>query len=414
MKLNDYIFLANKNLSRRKRTVIVNTILISVSTIIFVLGLSFTRCFMNTVNKAILNNPSYRTIVVLGVEENEQDNIIQKIKEDKNIAMVLREKEYNTYVELKNIGTESINKSVGLNGASESVSPQVISGRNIKNDDEDVCIIPKKLFFYSGREDFNKDDYIDGENLIGKKIKIEYHSRDDSREEINNIFYKELEIIGVYNADEYVMDGNDLFVPFSIVNKIRTDIEENWIKDPNTHYSGGNSIYAIVNNSLNVEESFERIQTLGYRSLIRSTTNTLIVVIINTIVGIVVGVFVLIVLINITSSTIKSIDERKYEIGMLKAIGYKNKNIQIILLIENLIIGIRSYLVGLVFAIIGMKIMQIKIFEKNYDFYPFNIKLNIVICLMASIIAVLVPIISTLFSSRRVYSKTAISLSKER
>jgi len=138
----------------------------------------------------------------------------------------------------------------------------------------------------------------------------------------------ELEIIGVYNAEEYIMDGNDLFVPFSIISKIENDREENWIKDPNTIYAGSNMIYAIVNNALNLDESFEKISSLGYRSIIRSTTNTAIIIVINTVVGIIVGVFLLIVLINITSSTLKSIDERKYEIGMLKAIGYKNRNIQ--------------------------------------------------------------------------------------
>lgn len=414
MRLVDYIFLANKNLSRRKKTVIINTILISISTIIFILGLSFTKCFMSVVNKAILNNPSYRTIVVMGIKENDKDNIIEKIKEDKNIAMVVNEKEYNTYATLKNIDTVTINKGIDLNGASESVSPQVISGRNIKNSDENVCIIPKKVNFYSRGDVLDKDEYIDGEKLIGKKITIEYSSRDDIKEEINKTFSKELEIIGVYDGDEYVVDGNEFYVPFTVVSKIRNDIEENWIKEPNTVYSGGNNIYAIVNNSLNTEKSFEKIQALGYRAIIRSTTNTLIVVVINTIVGIVVVVFLLIVLINITSSTIRSIDERKYEIGMLKAIGYKNKNIRKLLLVENLIIGVRAYLIGLIVSIIGMKIMQINIFEKNYDFYPFNIRVDVIICLVASIITVVVPTLATLFSSKKLYSKTAISLSKER
>lgn len=414
MKLVDYIFLANKNLSRRKKTVIVNTILICISTIIFILGLSFTKSFMNVVNRAILNNPSYRTIVIMGIDESDRDSVIEKIKEDKNIAMVVSEKEYNTYVELKTIGTETINEHVGLNGASESVSPQVICGRNIRNSDENVCIIPKKVSFYSGKEDYNKDEYIDGETLIGKKITIEYNARDDIKKEVSKKFSKELEIIGVYDGDEYVVDGNEFYVPFSVISKIRHDIDKNWIKNPNTVYSGGNNVFAIVNNSLNTDASFEKIQSLGYRAIIRSTTNTLIVVVVNTIVGIVVAVFLLIVLVNITSSTIRSIDERKYEIGMLKAIGYKNRNIKKLLLIENLIIGLRSYLIGLVISIIGMEIMKKNIFDKNIDFYPFNMKIDIIICLIAGIIAIVVPTLATLFSNRKVNSKTVVSLSKER
>ena len=416
MRLLDYIFLAKKNLSRRKKSVIVNSILIFISTVIFVLGLSFTKCFMNSINRAILKNPSYRTIVLTGVKEEEQDSVIKKIEEDKNIAKVLKNKEYVTSANLKTIDNINIGEYVSLNGANENITPQVIAGRNIRDIDVSVCIIPKKVFFYSGKEDFNKDDYIDGESLIGKKISLEYYSRDDSKgsSEINKTFLLELEIIGVYNAEEYIMDGNDLFVPFSIISKIENDREENWIKDPNTIYAGSNMIYAIVNNALNLDESFEKISSLGYRSIIRSTTNTAIIIVINTVVGIIVGVFLLIVLINITSSTLKSIDERKYEIGMLKAIGYKNRNIQKLFLIENVIIGARAYLIGLIIAIISMYIMQINIFEKNYDFYLLNIRIDLAICIMAGATMILVPILATLFSSKTIYKKTAISLSKER
>lgn len=416
MRLLDYIFLAKKNLSRRKKSVIVNSILIFISTVIFVLGLSFTKCFMNSINRAILKNPSYRTIVLTGVKEEEQDSVIKKIEEDKNIAKVLKNKEYVTSANLKTIDNINIGEYVSLNGANENITPQVIAGRNIRDIDVSVCIIPKKVFFYSGKEDFNKDDYIDGESLIGKKISLEYYSRDDSKgsSEINKTFLLELEIIGVYNAEEYIMDGNDLFVPFSIISKIENDREENWIKDPNTIYAGSNMIYAIVNNALNLDESFEKISSLGYRSIIRSTTNTAIIIVINTVVGIIVGVFLLIVLINITSSTLKSIDERKYEIGMLKAIGYKNRNIQKLFLIENVIIGARAYLIGLIIAIINMYIMQINIFEKNYDFYLLNIRIDLAICIMAGATMIIVPILATLFSSKTIYKKTAISLSKER
>lgn len=416
MRLLDYIFLAKKNLSRRKKSVIVNSILIFISTVIFVLGLSFTKCFMNSINRAILKNPSYRTIVLTGVKEEEQDSVIKKIEEDKNIAKVLKNKEYVTSANLKTIDNINIGEYVSLNGANENITPQVIAGRNIRDIDVSVCIIPKKVFFYSGKEDFNKDDYIDGESLIGKKISLEYYSRDDSKgsSEINKTFLLELEIIGVYNAEEYIMDGNDLFVPFSIISKIENDREENWIKDPNTIYAGSNMIYAIVNNALNLDESFEKISSLGYRSIIRSTTNTAIIIVINTVVGIIVGVFLLIVLINITSSTLKSIDERKYEIGMLKAIGYKNRNIQKLFLIENVIIGARAYLIGLIIAIISMYIMQINIFEKNYDFYLLNIRIDLAICIMAGATMIIVPILATLFSSKTIYKKTVISLSKER
>jgi len=61
-----------------------------------------------------------------------------------------------------------------------------------------------------------------------------------------------------------------------------------------------------------------------------------------------------------------------------------------------------------------MYIMQINIFEKNYDFYLLNIRIDLAICIMAGATMIIVPILATLFSSKTIYKKTAISLSKER
>ena len=81
MKIKDYIFLANKNLSRRKGMVITNTILISVAVIIFVLAFSFTSSLSDTIERAVYNNLSYRTIVITGIPKYSVDEVIEKVVE---------------------------------------------------------------------------------------------------------------------------------------------------------------------------------------------------------------------------------------------------------------------------------------------------------------------------------------------
>jgi ABC-type antimicrobial peptide transport system permease subunit len=417
MKIIDYIYLANKNLSRRKGSVILNTILIAISVIILILVISFTNSLKDTIDRAIVNNISYRTIVITGVKE-KQDELIKKIYDDENIIKVIKDSEYNSHGTISKIDNVESNYSISLIGSDVNTQPYVIKGRNIKEGETKVCIVPSKYFLDSVYVNYNKDNYINGEDLLGKKISIEYYAYDCSLGDYNAKKYKtfndEYEVIGVYDSDENYMYGDDCFIAFSDIYEINKNVEDYNIPDPNTNYSSSNTLYAIVNNSLNVETSLEKIQQLGYRALVRSTANTQIVYIINVVTSIVLAVLIVIIVANITTSSIKSITERQYEVGMLKAMGYKNKNIKGILLCENLIISIRAYIIGFLISFIVMKLLQINLFSKYVELDQLNINLNIRICILALIGSVLVPVISNVLSGRKMFKRTPVSLNKER
>ena len=220
-------------------------------------------------------------------------------------------------------------------------------------------------------------------------------------------------MIGIYDVDEYPFEDN-LFVSFEDVIKINKNVEENTVLNPNVIYSGPDEqIIAYVDNSLNLNNTMEKVEELGYRCIVRSTVNTYIVVIINVVTAIVLSVLMIIVLSSITTSSIKAIDDRKYEIGILKAIGYKNKNIKTILLFENLIIGIRAYLIGLIISIISMYLIKIFIFNKNIDFDRLNVNLNVWVCIVALIFSILIPTIASYLGGKGIFKKTPLSLNKE-
>lgn len=163
---------------------------------------------------------------------------------------------------------------------------------------------------------------------------------------------------------------------------------------------------------MNLDSTLEKVEELGYRCIVRSTANTYIVVIINVVTVIVISILMLIVLFSITTSSIKAINDRKYEIGMLKAIGYKNKNIKIMLLFENLVIGIGAYLIGLVISIISMYSLKIFVFSKNIDFDKLDVNLNIWVCLIALIFSIIVPTIASYLGGKGIFNKTPLSLNK--
>lgn len=416
MKIRDYIFLATKNLSRRKKTIIVNSILIFIAVFVFITALSFSNSIKRNMDRAILKNISYRSIVVTGIPKSDAENVMNKVGQIENVIKVIPSEEYTTGEKIIKIGQYEYSGNLSIIGSDETTQPNIVKGRGIKAGEQNVCIIPKKFYTDYTVFNYDKTKYIDGEELLGKKIEIEYYSYDESSDDvkIKDRYTKEFEVIGIYNAEENAIEANTAFVSYADLEEIIKNREDNTIRNPNVIYSNNSSIIAIVDNSLNVETALLEIQNLGYRAIVRSVANIQLVNIIN-IVTIIVSTFLIVIaVINIAGSSIKSIYERKYEIGMMKAIGYKNKEISRILFTENLIISIGAYVLALIVSILSMQIMRKKIFEKFYELDNMGIKMDFKICLIALVVAIIVPTISSLICGKKVFRETPVSLNKER
>ena len=174
-------------------------------------------------------------------------------------------------------------------------------------------------------------------------------------------------------------------------------------------FSSGQELDNLMSLVVEIDEKLGEILEYSYSQKFVYLTASPI----NVVTGIVLSVLMIIVLSSITRSSIKAIDDRKYEIGILKAIGYKNKNIKTILLFENLIIGIRAYLIGLIISIISMYLIKIFIFNKNIDFDRLNVNLNVWVCIVALIFSILIPTIASYLGGKGIFKKTPLSLNKE-
>lgn len=418
MKISDYIFLAKKNLSRRKGSVISITILITIAVIISILSFSFTTSLQNSMDKAINKNISYRTIAVMGAKEYTLEDEIKKIEEDENLSKVVDIKDYEGYVNLLELADDFDSQMVCLMGTNKDLQPNVVKGRNFGDDEEKVCIVPDKLYTDYSSESYDKDKYIDGKSLIGKEITIEYYAFDYSNGDTNPIknktFNEEYTVVGVYAPQESLMGGDVIFVKFSDLRRINQNVKDNTILDPKVRYSSNTTVMAIVNDAENVDSSLKRIESLGYRAVVRSTIDTNIVLIVNIATDIVLVILASIILTNIVTSSIRAISERKYEIGIMKAIGYKNSNIQLIMLCENMIIGVRAYLIGLIISVITKECLTKFLIDKNYSLSQLNIKINVNICIIVILIIIVCHVISSVLASKKFLKETPVSLNKER
>lgn len=415
MRINDYIRLATKNISRRKRSVVVSVVLVSLSMLIFIIALSFTRCFLDSMERAINKNISYRSIAIMDYGGVSQEDMIEKISQIPNIEKVVSQDRYEIGADIKKVENENVNGELILQGADKGIAPNITFGRNFYENEKGVCIIPEKFYPYDLYEDFNKDKIIDGKNLVGQEIEIKYYAYDytSHNRKIYKEFKKKLQVIGTYDQDDSLNYYNCCYVSFDDIDDMLIDIEMNSKLNEDIIYVKNNGIVAIVNEAKNVEAALENINEVECRATIRSVANTELINVIDIVAFIISSFLIIIAIINISLSSIKSMMERKYEIGMLKAIGYKNRNIQGILFAENLLIGIISYIVTIILAIVINYFIQLKIVLVNFQLQQIGLKLNTTICIIALIISIIAPTLSSVFCNKKALKMSSVSLSKE-
>ena len=162
-----------------------------------------------------------------------------------------------------------------------------------------------------------------------------------------------------------------------------------------------------------MENAINDIQKLGYRAMPKSTANIDLVNIVNIVAILVTSIILIIVISNLIISSIKAINERSYEIGMLKAIGYKNSNIQNIVFTENLIIGFMSYVITIILACLIMLIIKYVVISGNYELEIINFKLNFAVCLIAFAISTIVTLLTAKISAQKALAKTIVQLNRE-
>ena len=143
MKIRDYIFLAFKNITRRKKGIVSNVILIAISVIISTLVLSFSISFGNYMNRALVNNIAYRSIVVLGVSEDRQQEVIEDLESIEHVLRVVLETEERTMttIYINNLDEFSDLNTISFRGANSNTQPEVILGRKIRDGEKHKDLI---------------------------------------------------------------------------------------------------------------------------------------------------------------------------------------------------------------------------------------------------------------------------------
>lgn len=292
----------------------------------------------------------------------------------------------------------------------------VIAGKNLDESPTFSCIIPQ--LFYPFDEDVyatNGLDYLDSESLIGKTLTLlpsggyftfDYFDGAESKRTEIPEFEVKLTIVGVYYSSPtsdggpstiFVSEETGKELVKTAVNNAKGGKEEleNFINHPEYH-----NIHITVDDFDNIDYVYDELQKmniyviegteLGINPETPMITNlfTILSVFLTT------STF-LVTFILMLYFSVDTVKNKKEEIGLMKAVGYKNGQIFSIIMLEQLLTTLKGFAIGAAISATVITVIDLIFSNGSYAnrIFIVNPTLYLLITAVALLIAILVPII---------------------
>lgn len=416
MKILDSISMAFLDIKRRKTRTILTVFALSVGTFLLLMMLGAGDTLGNKIKdmfesigdtNIIQVNPSkydpkdmQMTMNMTSDGENQKKNNIKMMEnQDKSQKDNFKKIDNET---LKNISEISGVKDViaHLNGKISSVE---IEGENTK--DEEAHLVGINLDYNIYKEEEikigetlkDKNDVVIGagylkkigveksEELIGKKIKLKQEFPKINGVEVKAPKIIEGKIVGIQEKEKPIVTS------YTVVNEFMTYMndDKDYFNEHGYDRVGvtGEEPSDIINITKIIREDYEYMAfNMQDMTIMLDSSLTLIKSIFS-----IAGIIVLIVgsfgLVNTMTMTIQ---ERKQNIGVMKAVGAKKSSIRFIYIIESAIISVMSAILGVLLSILVAIIIK-NIKGIDVPITTINISLSIIFSIVVGVIAGLLP-----------------------
>lgn len=409
---NRYIYLAMMNLSRRKITVIINIVIITISLFVILMSSTVSESVDSYLDKYIYSSLNFRTvdIGIFKLQEGQKEKIEKIANREEHIIDFYHEN-WGASVKIKNTSVSNFFEpykekdffgELSLNTFTKAYEDVILIGDFSEKGATEVGIIPKR-FYPSGSFQIGtlkeENEFINGESLIGESITIEYYARDYSKEEMPIIktFSYTFKVVGVYDILPNMDDPYDVLIPYEDMELINHNLDQ---------YNEGLSedfciTYSVVVDDYNyVNSVIEILRNNGLSGMPRSEMGSFAKIASYIILsGYILGVIILLVgLVNIALTTLKSIEKRTGEIGLLKAIGYRNSHLLTIVGVEAITIGTMSFMLSTIIYVVLIVVSK-QIISNNLSIYmqQFTLEFNVLQVLINGVISIVIPLISSIF-----------------
>lgn len=411
MTLYGKALIVKANLFRRKKSLISNLLFLVLLFLIIILTISFQSSLSTYITNSTLNNVDCRSIFVETATHGELEKAMEAVSKIEHVVAVYpQDGHYNMNGMTSFRNNENMDGNIRLRGGDDRFIPKVIKGESFDENQSNVGIIPQRFYPSMKIESLStldKADYINGDDLIGKWITAEYGEYDYSNFDDIKVVKKHtysFKVVGVYDSVSSYCEDSVCFIPIQDVIKIN-DIANGNLYD---YVSEPDIFLTVVDKYENAQTVIDTINSNGYIAEIAMTFNTAfgnLIIIVGNILAV---ILIIICTFNLMFSLNSNVKNRTGEIGLLKCIGYTNKNLYTIIFLE---LGI------LVFAAIVISILILLLILFVFNNFVFINEIIIIInpiaMLVAFGIAILLAPISSILAIENIKKLSPIVAAKE-
>lgn len=404
MKGNSIIEISLKHL-KRKENIVFEIIITLLIVVLFVL-ITIINFSINYKKENNLYNVKARTFTVTG--ENKTKEELDSITNIHHIVANVSEFYRNPcYQYVKEFDNGEMIGYIATKALILKDSLKIVDGRNIKSDNE--MLIPLKFYPHgelnSVDNKIHTDKMLNGKELIGKTITLyserNYPNRPPSmsNEEYNKLWKLweinrqaiTFTIVGTYDTKEQLEERNTIYVSMKAIDKLKNETRGSvsGIDADGTerltilHYTDR---MIIVDDYKNLESVQKKLTNLGFQcNNVFHYDDKLLALIIS------IPLFISLVILILTLILIKNFISKKfnnirYELGLLKALGFNNNNIINIELYENLFITGTCFINAYIILILTFLILKnTHPFFATAEFYSVTIKIPFIYLIMLSV-----------------------------
>lgn len=381
MTFKEYMFLIRKSLLDKSNIIflmIMAFLIFIIYGCVMVINLSF-----DIKRKIFQEDLEYRTIITNMPREeiNKLANIEYYTSDKYNLVFPTYVSEFNTQNEKGYLYLKALLKPEEI---------EIKSGRNIKSSGEVIC--PSNFYPYFGENNIDKSLYLKGKNIIGRTFNIKSANED----KLNEIF--NFKIVGVYKNKPFV-ESNTCYLSEEDLDLIGskysyvTSSKDSITGEENTIYHEYKNNLVIVNIHSNLLSVVSEIKDAGYIADIAVLDDTLLQYLFY--IPLFISLIVLIISINIIYNFVnKKVNNRSKHLGIMKSLGYENKELVKIEVLENLILATIGMLIAIFLLLIAYFVIS-DLFLAPFVYINYYVPIPIIFLILSSFFIILVIIFLT-------------------
>lgn len=381
MNQKKYIRMARVNLKSRKRKTGFQVAFMTVGLLVMIL-VNLGVGFIYNMND-VMYQVSQKGLMI------HVSRVLDEGKEDYLYNMLLEKQEQDeriSYVERRMDEVGMHIQSLGEDEVSWIYDEAIVNLTNMRNYVEDYMtgemelsdneiILPKYIFRTDSdaMDVYGELEYIDCEPYIGRKVKIEVdttvYTVTSSMKRGKQSY--EFKIAGVYDNVKQCTSGNEAYITGGMLEKIKGESEEfAQGVDRSVFGTPAEQVVIIVKDHKYVDEMVEELKEMNIGivkpQLIDENNEVDKLLQFIMISGDAIGLLIIMwASISMVLSYLKDIRNRTSEYGLLKAVGYKERDLSRILGMETIIIGSRAILISVVLGEILVLVLNQLIQEKG-------------------------------------------------